>query len=354
MRCGDMGRKAAGFSLVELMVGMVLGLMLIAGAVSIYLASKRSYVEVEQVAAVTENARFAEQIVGDALRHMGFLGAVTPNRVEVQPGLAGSPPTGDCSGDAAAYDLTRLAFAGSTDGSNNALGGCISDAFEPSGGPRNDVLVIKHVLPRPYFDTSRVPDPNTPRSGIINTPGPLQNGKAYVMTNNIRGLLFDGSTPPSITTGGEFPDGNAWEYQYEIFYVQDDDPADNDNPPRLRRRVLTYDSSSAAMVFQEEDLAEGVERLRVLLGYDSDNDGDVDTYEDVADVASSNNWEAVESVEVYMLVRSATPDVQYTDTKTYRLGDVSVGPFNDNYRRLISSTSISLRNMKLMIRGNAS
>ena len=66
-------RKQAGFSLVELMVGMVLGLMLIAGAVSIYLASKRSYVEVEQVAALTESARFAEQLVGDSLRHAGFL-----------------------------------------------------------------------------------------------------------------------------------------------------------------------------------------------------------------------------------------------------------------------------------------
>ena len=44
----------------------MLGLMLIAGAVSIYLASKQSYTEVEQVANLTENARFAEQVLGDS------------------------------------------------------------------------------------------------------------------------------------------------------------------------------------------------------------------------------------------------------------------------------------------------
>ncbi len=74
MADGRAGHRQAGFSLVELMVGMVLGLMLIGGAVSIYLATKQSYTEVEQVAALTENARFAEQIVGESLRHMGFFG----------------------------------------------------------------------------------------------------------------------------------------------------------------------------------------------------------------------------------------------------------------------------------------
>ena len=44
-----------GYSLVELMIGMLLGIMLIAGAVSVYLASKRSFVEVEQVAALFES-----------------------------------------------------------------------------------------------------------------------------------------------------------------------------------------------------------------------------------------------------------------------------------------------------------
>ena len=42
--------RSSGFSLIELMIGMLLGVMLMAGAASIYLASKRSFTEVEQQA----------------------------------------------------------------------------------------------------------------------------------------------------------------------------------------------------------------------------------------------------------------------------------------------------------------
>jgi type IV pilus assembly protein PilW len=344
------GYRQAGFSLVELMVGLTLGLMLIAGAISIYLATSQSYREVEQVAALTENARFAEQIVGESLRHMGFLGEVTANKVEVAAGL--TAPLGDCSGAAGAYNLTRLGYAATIDSSGDALG-CITDGVEGT-----DVLVIKRALPQPFSAGPRVRDPNDPPSGTINTPRALENGRTYVMTNNVAGLLFksNGASPtvPSITTGGEIPGGNAWEYQYEVFYIREVDP-DPSVPKMLSRRVLSYNATADAMEFTTEDLAEGVENLQLLFGYDSNGDGDVDTYEELAAIETGGNWQDVASVEVFMLVRSATGDTQYTDKKTYQLGDPNdpIGPLNDNFRRLLSHTSVSLRNLKLMIRGGA-
>lgn len=328
-----------GFSLVELMVGMLLGLILIGGAVSIYLASKQSYVEVEQVATLTENARFAEQVMADSLRHVGFLGEVPPDRVDVQSGLAA--PSGDCDNPstAGAYDLSRLAFAATVDSFD-----CITD-----GKSGTDVLVIKHVLPRPLSDRPRdggAGGDSSPGDGVIDS---LQDGRVYVMTNNVGGLLFDGAAPPTITTGGEFPDGTAWEYQYEVFYIRQ--PTIED-VPRLSRRLLFYNTGTSAMEFVTEDLAEGVEELRLLFGYDGDGDGEVDTYSSLADIDDAN-WSGVESVEVFMLVRNATQDAQYTDSKTYRLGNDTVGPLNDHYRRLISHSSVSLRNLKLIIRGDA-
>jgi type IV pilus assembly protein PilW len=342
------GSRPAGFSLVELMVGLTLGLMLIAGAVTIYLATSQSYREVEQVAALTENARFAEQIVGESLRHMGFLGEVTANKVEVDPSL--TAPTGDCSGAAGAYNLTRLGYAATVDSSGAVLG-CITDGVEGT-----DVLVIKRTLPRPFSSGPRVRDPNDPPTGTIDTPGPLEDGRTYVMSNSVAGRLFEGSssspTEPTIGSGGEFPGGTAWEYQYEVFYVRQ---ANSTDVPRLSRRVLSYNATTNAMEFTTEDIVEGVEDLQLLFGYDSDSDGDVDTYEDLAAIEAGGNWANVASVEVFMLVRSATSDAQYTDQKTYRLGDPNdpVGPFNDNFRRLLSHTSVSLRNLKLIIRGGA-
>lgn len=343
--------RQSGFSLVELMVGMVLGLMLIAGAVSIYLASKRSYLEVEQVGALTESARFAEQIVGESLRHLGFLGELPANKISVDAALAATSITGDCntptSAKAKAYDLSRLAYAATVDSSNNALG-CITDGMEDT-----DVLVIKRVVARPYTAGPRVRDPNDPPGATIDTPSTLDAGRTYVMTNNVTGILFEGSTPPSITSGGEVPGGSAWEYQYEVFYIRDTDPLSTEDTPYLSRRVLAYNTSTSSMEFQTEDLAEGVENMQLLFGYDSDGDGEADTYDDPPGPGSAA-WDDVVSIEVFMLIRSATSDAQYTDTKTYQMGgdpNDPVGPLNDNYRRLISHASVSLRNLKLMIRG---
>tara|TARA_R110001599_G_scaffold145321_1_gene327579 strand:- start:29306 stop:30352 length:1047 start_codon:yes stop_codon:yes gene_type:complete len=341
-------RKQSGFSLVELMVGMVLGLMLIAGAVSIYLASKRSYVEVEQVAALTESARFSEQIIGNSLRHAGFFGQVPASLVDTDSNL--TAVAGDCTGLASAHNLKQFIFA-ATAASANVLG-CIDDAM-----PDTDVLVVKHVIARPLMDGPREGlDPNNPEHVNGEIEG-LQDEKTYVMTNNVVGRLFDGNdVAPSITSGGAVPGGTAWAYQYEVFYIRDPDPDSNDDTPQLSRKILVYDTGTLAMKVETEDLAEGVENLRVLLGYASGASGEVDTYKTPVEVSSTGNWSDVQSVEVFMLTRSATRDVQYTDKKTYQLGgdpNDPVGPMDDNYRRLISHASISLRNLKLVIRGGA-
>ena len=340
-------RKQAGFSLVELLVGLVLGAMLIAGVVSIYLASKRSYVEVEQVAALTESARFAEQIVGNSLRHAGFFGEVSSSRVELDPAL--TPVLGDCDAvaQASAHDLSQFIFAADALDEDDVLG-CIDDAYVPDDGMVNQVLVIKRALPRPFTDSPRPNDP-TLDDGVISFPDELRNDRTYVMTNSVGGLLFDGAdTQPDISTGGAFPGGSAWEYQYEVFYIRGS-ADDESNPPRLSRKFLSW--NGAATELATEDLAEGVENLRLLFGFDSNGDGAADRYSSLADV-SATDWPQVVSVEVYMLVRSATEDAQYTDAKTYQVGDAVATP-GDNFRRMVSFTSVSLRNLKLLNQGGS-
>ena len=124
MMAGQAVILSRGFSLVELMVGMLLGVLLMSGAASIYLSSKRSYVEVEQVAALSENARFAELLIVDSLRHVGHFGEVTVNRVELDPNL--SPVVSDCSGAAEAYNTDSFVFAAKAGASE--FQPCIDDA----------------------------------------------------------------------------------------------------------------------------------------------------------------------------------------------------------------------------------
>lgn len=327
--------RGAGFSLIELMVSLVLGAILMAGAITLYLASKRSYEEVEQVAALAENASYAEQVLNDAVRHIGFMGEIAADKVDT---FAGTPSvTDDCSGRAAAYDVDNFLHGAKTDGSGNALD-CIEGAME-----NTDVLVIKHVRPLPYTDGPRVRDPNDPvaRDGTIETPSPLAAQTTYVMTNNSMGYLFESSNtvPNSIT---DVPDGVAWEYQFEAYYVRDA------AIPKLSRMVLFDDGSG--MTLKSEDVVDGVENMRLRFGYDTTGDGEVDTYGNVDEVGS--NWGTVLSLEIYMLVRSAAADPQYEDEKVYRLGDLDVTPTELNHRRIVTRASVSMRNPKLVIRGD--
>ena len=54
----------------------------------------------------------------------------------------------------------------------------------------------------------------------------------------------------------------------------------------------------------------------------------------------------VTSARIYVLARSREASPNYTDTKTYTLGSAgAVGPFNDNFKRHVFTTTVRLTNV---------
>ena len=54
----------------------------------------------------------------------------------------------------------------------------------------------------------------------------------------------------------------------------------------------------------------------------------------------------VTSAKIYVLARSREASPNYTDTKTYTLGSAgAVGPFNDNFKRHVFTTTVRLPNI---------
>ena len=337
--------KAGGFSLIELMVSIVLGMIILAGATSIYLASKRSMTEGEQVAAISENGRFALQLLNTAVRHVGFFGGSNPADIR-EDGSLGAV-TGDCTGDAVAYDTDNAMFAVRT--TSASILGCIDDAYLGPDGNGTDVLVIKGVAPSPLFDADP-DDPSATRDGVISFPTGLNAEDVYVIANSESGILLDGAdTAPSVSVGTEFAQGVAWPYRMQIYYIRQ--PAGG-GAPMLSRKVLQWDSTAGAMAVQTQDLVQGVENIHYLFSYDSDGDGEVDALGDAAAVQAADAWNLVMSLQVFMLVRSDVADPNYTDEKTYNLGDISVTP-GGNVRRILLNTDIAMRNPRLVLRGGA-
>lgn len=123
----------------------------------------------------------------------------------------------------------------------------------------------------------------------------------------------------------------------------------------LSRKVLQWDSTAGAMAVVTQDLVQGVENIHYLFSYDSDGDGEVDALGDADAVDTAGAWNQVMSLQVYMLVRSDVADPNYTDEKTYNLGDISFTPSGNarNLRRVLLNTDIAMRNPRLVLRGGA-
>lgn len=306
-----------GFSVMELMVAMVLGFIVIGGAISVYLASKRSLTEVEQVATLSENGRFALQLLGYSIRHIGFYGGPNPDRYcKVNPSEPCIPlqaPTGDCTGDAAAYDIGNSFFA--LRATSATVEGCITDAM-----PDTDVLVIKNVGSTPLY-------------------GGWSSQQTYVIAGRVSFKLLDGADMP-LDIGDS---AVAWPYQLQIYYIRDG------ATPTLSRKILAWDAVAGSMSIQTEDLVQGVENMRFRFGYDSNDDGEVDTLANVTDVSIADAWNQVTSLQVFLLLASDVIDPSYTNAKTYQVGDIAVSP-GDSVRRILLHSDITLRNRRLVLR----
>jgi type IV pilus assembly protein PilW len=66
---------------------------------------------------------------------------------------------------------------------------------------------------------------------------------------------------------------------------------------------------------------------------------------DVDDLCTAGDLTNVTSVRIHVLARSREPTRGFTDTKTYDLGGTAFGPFDDEFKRHVYTTTIRLPNV---------
>ncbi|MEQ8483270.1 MAG: PilW family protein [Pseudomonadales bacterium] len=81
-------RRSSGFSLVELLLALVLGLVVVTGIVQLFVGNSRTYNVLNGQARMQENARFALEFITQAARSTGFFGC-SLDRTNYVNGLGG-------------------------------------------------------------------------------------------------------------------------------------------------------------------------------------------------------------------------------------------------------------------------
>jgi type IV pilus assembly protein PilW len=317
-----------GLTLVELMVALAIGSFLIIGAVQIYSQSRQAFAINESIARVQETAQFALDTIEADLRMASNWGRTSRGLSIEGRALIGEPnpkdlpvPTPWCGADWAIDLGTPI------DGFDNSMDlGC------PARGapqPDSDVLTVRRASVE-----------------AVTNDEDLEPGRLYIQSTRIQGELFDGGEiPPRFD-----PVQSATHRLMVSSYYVDAQSELIPGVPTLRRKVLGMQGGTPRIFDQE--VAPGVENLQVQFGIDVNEDNSVDRYVNPGDPSYNPGDEGyipgarVLTARIWLVVRGLTREGGIDDQRRYKPGNVDLGTFNDETRRMQVSKTILLRNTR--------
>jgi type IV pilus assembly protein PilW len=314
--------RLRGVSLIELMVALTISLVLVAGAIQVYVYSRKHYEDNEGVARLQETARYALSVIEPDIRMANSWGLLKGSGfVEVNPAGFNT----DCGINFAGNVMATL------DGDNNQYGfGCAADGAGAIATA--DTLIVRRASVLPTTSTA-------PHLVVCST-------------RTIGRLVRSDSG----TTCPPAPIGQLNDLVLNAYYIGRD--ADQrPGVPTLRRWALPNTSTS---VMTEAEIVPGVEDMQIQYGVDpTGTAGTAVRYVNPGQVTAGSQ---VVSVRLWLLVRGETPEQDlpayvtpfvYGDRSamngtTSDLNDPGAATRaylpTDRFRRLLVSRTFQIRN----------
>ena len=343
-----------GFSIVELMIAITLGLLILAGVTTIFVKNSQVRNEVEQSNRQIESGRYATTLLTEDLRMAGFLASFDPYELIIQPGNPPLPLTSKPDPCDATLANLRNAFFLHVQGVDNAaaIPSCLSDVRTGSdiivirrastciAGPVTEANCDAVIGGAPYFQSSNCYQ----ATELAMNSGTNTDYQAHFVldSNTSTGLI---KRALNCTTQADYR-----RFLTHIYFVANNNVG-SDGIPTLKRADL------GASGFTIVPLVEGIETIQFEYGVDNDDNGliddytaDPDLYNSCAGAACIDNWLQTYAVKVNVLARNTKASPGYSDSKTYTLGravDGSnniFGPYNDNYKRHAYTATVRLDN----------
>lgn len=388
-----------GFSLVELMIAVVVGLIITIGVVQIFSANRATYQLDEGLARAQENGRFALEFLTQDIRHAGYIGCnrdvirTGPNKIEVKKpfnflvgsqrytvtGIRGFEYNSTPTGIGNTYSAGAFPISNSLTGWSPPLATTLVPA--PGAQPGSDVIVVERMIPDAW---SLVPP-------FVNADNVYLN-PAFASRVNVNDILLisdcrqaaifqvTGITAAGVIShvaGSGTPGNRCGQWIRPPFASTNSPGADCDDPlvenPQSNIMIGTYQTISYFLaqgpgpcgapgtcqptLFRNvtgpsglanvQALVEGVENFQVLYGVDDvTTDGIADRYVTANNVT---DFSLVVSVRIGLLVHGTNAtgsinDAGQNDSDIHNVAGALIDPTDDQLRRRVFNTTIQLRN----------
>jgi len=355
--------RQTGLSLIELMIAMVVGLILIAGVLSIFISSRQSYGINGAVAQIQENGRFALDFIRKDTRMAGYMGcakssaqvanelnspANTALPYNFTNGITGFEYTGTAPTNTYTIASENPSPVTGTGNWSPALDSTLQNLVIPG----SDVLVVRNSQggANPIYITN-IPSP-TAAVFDVSIPG-LQVGQIMVISNCVNTQIMQittvggGGTVITHNTGGGTPGNASKDVATNFEGAQVSTPVTvvyyigqgADGSPGLFEATT---DTTKANGFNSQELVPGVENMQVLYGVDTTGSQVPSQYVTADNVV---DWSTVVSVRVALLMRSNLGAVPLPATAPqYTLEDTTIKAPLDTRLRQVFTATIGIRN----------
>lgn len=316
----DRSRRQRGFSLIELMIAMLLGIIVVAGLIQLLISNRTAYRLQEGNNFLQQNLRYATDRIDWSVRMADFWGGTAAKDIV---GIGNNVPGTGCD-TAFMINAAPSATGGGVFGYDGATGFPIASCLASAANyvPGSDVLVVR------YADT----DPCTLTGTAFTTVNCLPASRYYLTSAVGQGAAITAGTGggTAATIAGATTQLYVYPLRTEVYYLAPcSDPgtggvcsatSDGGTPvPTLMH--MRIDSGQTTL--KAEPLVEGIEQLQFEYGI-SDATAPytnlVTQWKRATDLNASS-WAQVIAVRVSMVARGRQRDVSVPQASDFVLND---------------------------------
>lgn len=319
---GNYATKQSGLSLVELMVALVLGLLLSAGVITIFISAKQDYQVQDAVSQVQENGRFSLEFLSNDIRMAGYTGCSnempTANSVENPPpslagfgdgiqGFTGTLPAAEFPDALGGTDAVIVHMA-DTDNefpvtNHNASAAQISIVGTHEFEAGSILTIVDSDCSSQGIFLLTGPSSGTKNNAVHNTGKTFTVGATSGVGNCTKALKgnFDCDNQSGASSTAYSDGSTVFSMKSVGYYIKDPDKVATISSPTLYRVDLggVYLGGSTT----EQPLVEGVSDLEILYGVRSGNNVQ---YKAADAVEAADEWREVIAVRLDVQAQSLT------------------------------------------------